>query len=52
MLHAAGFAAQWVTIIPSERLVIVRHGHSLHPAAWNHSKFIADVREALAIGRE
>ncbi len=48
MLHASGFGGQWITILPAERLVIVRLGQTLSRTAWNHWGFVAAVREALA----
>ena len=48
MLHASGFGGQWITIVPAERLVIVRLGQALSRTAWNHWEFVAAVREAIA----
>jgi CubicO group peptidase (beta-lactamase class C family) len=43
--HAVGHEAQFVTIVPSRDLVIVRLGRTRYPQAWDQAMF---VREALA----
>jgi len=45
--HAAGHEGQFVTIVPSRQLVIVRLGRTRRPKAWDHSAFVADVLAAL-----
>lgn len=45
--HAAGHEAQFVTIVPSHELVVVRLGHTRYPEAWDHPTFIRDVLTAL-----
>ena len=52
MLHASGFGGQWISILPAERLVIVRLGQALTRTAWNHWAFVAAVREAIATSGE
>jgi CubicO group peptidase (beta-lactamase class C family) len=44
---ALGHEGQTLTVIPSQRLVIVRLGLSIYIDAWNHATFVADVLEAL-----
>jgi CubicO group peptidase (beta-lactamase class C family) len=44
---AAGHEGQFVTIIPSRKLVIVRLGLSRLPGAWDHESFIAQILEAV-----
>jgi len=44
---AIGHEGQTLTIIPSQRLVIVRLGASIYIDAWNHAAFIAALQEAL-----
>jgi CubicO group peptidase (beta-lactamase class C family) len=45
--HAAGHEAQFVTIVPSYDLVIVRLGRTRYPEAWDHPTFVRDVLAAL-----
>jgi len=42
-LHAAGHEGQFVTIVPSRDLVIVRLGRTRYPHAWDHAAFVRDV---------
>ena len=44
--HASGFQGQFVTIITSKKLVIVRLGLS-QSEAWNHEFFVRQILEAL-----
>lgn len=45
--HAAGHEAQFVTIVPSHDVVIVRLGHTRYAEAWNQSAFVREVLAAL-----
>jgi CubicO group peptidase (beta-lactamase class C family) len=45
--HAAGHAGQFVTMIPSARLVVARLGLTRYPDAWDQSAFVRDVLRAL-----
>ena len=45
--HAAGHEAQFVTIVPSRDLVIVRLGHTRYAEAWDQAAFVRDVLAAL-----
>ena len=45
--HAAGHAGQFVTMIPSARLVVVRLGLTRYPNAWDQAGFVRDVLVAL-----
>jgi CubicO group peptidase (beta-lactamase class C family) len=45
--HAAGHEAQFVTVVPSRDLVIVRLGKTRYPQAWDHTRFVRDVVDAL-----
>ncbi len=47
LLQAAGFGGQRITILPAERVVIVRVGLAIRAEAWNQWKFLADVLDAL-----
>ncbi len=51
MLHASGFGGQWITILPAERLVIVRLGQTMNRTGWTQLSFVAAVREAIAFPR-
>jgi hypothetical protein len=46
-LHAAGHEGQFVTIMPSRDLVIVRLGRTRYPQAWDHAAFVRDVLAGL-----
>jgi len=45
--HAAGHAGQFVTMIPSAGVVIVRLGLTRYPDAWDHAAFVRDVLSAI-----
>jgi CubicO group peptidase (beta-lactamase class C family) len=45
--HAIGHEGQFVTIIPSRELVLVRLGLTRYPCAWDHQRFAYSVLEAL-----
>ncbi|MBI3897215.1 MAG: serine hydrolase [Gammaproteobacteria bacterium] len=45
--HAVGHEGQFVSIIPSRELVIVRLGLTRLPAQWDHAAFISDVLASL-----
>jgi len=45
--HAAGHEAQFVTIVPSREVVIVRLGRTRYPDAWDHPAFVRDVLAGL-----
>lgn len=47
LLQAAGFGGQRITILPAEKLVIVRVGLAIRAEAWNQWKFLADVLDAI-----
>lgn len=44
---AVGHEGQTLTVIPSQRLVVVRLGLSIHIDAWNQAEFIAELLDAL-----
>jgi CubicO group peptidase (beta-lactamase class C family) len=46
-LHAAGHEGQFVTIVPSHDLVIVRLGRTRYPHAWDQAAFVRDVLASL-----
>jgi CubicO group peptidase (beta-lactamase class C family) len=48
--HAVGHGGQFVTVIPSRELVVVRLGLALDPRAWDHEAFIHDLVAALDAG--
>jgi CubicO group peptidase (beta-lactamase class C family) len=45
--HAVGHEGQFLTIIPSRSLVLVRLGLTRYPCVWNHQRFVHSVLEAL-----
>jgi CubicO group peptidase (beta-lactamase class C family) len=45
--HAAGHEGQFLSVIPSRRLVIVRLGLTAKQGAWQHERFIEKVLTAL-----
>ena len=45
--HAIGHAGQFVTMIPSANLVVVRLGLTRYPDAWDHTAFVRDILMAL-----
>ncbi|HEY9464540.1 MAG TPA: serine hydrolase [Vicinamibacterales bacterium] len=45
--HATGHAGQFVTMIPSAHLVVVRLGLTRYPNAWDQTAFVRDVLNAL-----
>lgn len=45
--HAVGHEGQFVTIVPSYALVIVRLGRTRYPEAWDHPTFVREVLAAL-----
>ena len=46
--HAAGHGGQFVTVVPSRGVVVVRLGFALVKGAWDQPAFVADVLDALA----
>lgn len=48
--HAAGHEAQFVTIVPTRNVVIVRLGRTRYAKAWDQSAFVRDVLAALNRG--
>jgi CubicO group peptidase (beta-lactamase class C family) len=45
--HAVGYEGQFVSVVPSRRLVVVRLGLSRFERAWNHDAFLARLLEAF-----
>lgn len=45
--HAAGHAGQFVTIVPSRRLVVVRLGQSVGQTPWDQTGLVRAVADAL-----
>ena len=46
-LHAAGHEGQFVSIVPSRDVVVVRLGKTRGAAAWDQGRFVADVLNAM-----
>lgn len=45
--HATGHAGQFITMIPSARLVVVRLGLTRYPDVWDQTGFVRDVIDAM-----
>lgn len=45
--HAVGHEGQFVSVVPSRQLVVVRLGLSRPESAWNHERFLARVLDAV-----
>jgi len=45
--HATGHAGQFITMIPSARLVIVRLGLTRYPNVWDQTGFVREVIDAM-----
>lgn len=45
--HAVGHEGQFVSVVPSRQLVVVRLGLSRPESAWNHEAFLARVLDAV-----
>ncbi|QRR08233.1 serine hydrolase [Burkholderia sp. MS455] len=45
--HAVGHEGQFVSVVPSHQLVVVRLGLSRPESAWNHDAFLARVLDAV-----
>jgi hypothetical protein len=48
--HGVGFEGQYLTVIPSRKLVVVRLGLTRHGEAWRQGDFVGEVLGALAAG--
>lgn len=51
-MHAIGHEGQFVTILPSLSVVIVRLGKTRYAQAWDHGAFVHSVLTALAAAGE
>jgi len=49
--HAIGHEGQFITIIPSRELVLVRLGFSRYPCAWDQQRFVELTLQAIASGK-
>lgn len=47
-MHALGHEGQCLTVIPSEKLVVLRLGLSIKLDGWDHASFMYDVRRSLS----
>ncbi|RQS68400.1 class C beta-lactamase-related serine hydrolase [Burkholderia sp. Bp8963] len=50
--HAVGHEGQFVSVVPSRQLVVVRLGLSRPESAWNHEAFLTRVLAAIPAHRE
>jgi len=46
--HAVGFDGQFITVVPSRELVLVRLGLTRYPCAWDQQRFVHLALAALA----
>jgi len=46
-LHAAGHGGQYVSVVPSRALVVVRLGHAIDEGAWDQEAFVARIIPAV-----
>jgi len=49
--HAIGHEGQFLSVVPSRGLVVLRLGLTRPPHRWDHHAFLAEVLEAVAPGR-
>ncbi|MGZ8246940.1 MAG: serine hydrolase domain-containing protein [Methylomagnum sp.] len=47
--HGVGFEGQYLTVIPSRQLVVVRLGLTRRPEAWRQGDFVGEVLAALEV---
>jgi CubicO group peptidase (beta-lactamase class C family) len=47
--HAVGHEGQFVTIVPSRGLEMVRLGRTRYPQAWDHAAFVRDIIAAIDV---
>jgi len=47
VFHAGGHAGQYVTVVPSRALVIVRLGHTVPAGGWDQEAFVARIIAAI-----
>jgi CubicO group peptidase (beta-lactamase class C family) len=47
--YAAGYEGQYIVIIPSRKLVVVRLGMTRNIKAWDMESFVSDVLAAIAV---
>ncbi|WP_179405602.1 serine hydrolase domain-containing protein [Burkholderia guangdongensis] len=50
--HAVGHEGQFVSVIPSRQLVVVRLGLSRPESVWDHETFLARILDAFAAARD
>jgi len=50
--YASGYEGQYIVIIPSHKLVVVRLGQTNSRKVWNIESFVSDILEAISVDEQ